>query len=100
MSHAIQIQTQPGTARLSAPPATGLGETYDNLAVAGESSPSSTNSYAVARATIEARKQGYLVTEQPLTDGSIRLTHPPLAGETTSHDRDHRLSVGRDSPGN
>ena len=30
--------------------------------------------YAVERAAIEARKKGYSVTEQALTDGSIRLT--------------------------
>ena len=30
--------------------------------------------YAVERAKIEARKQGHSVTEQPLTDGSIKLT--------------------------
>jgi hypothetical protein len=30
--------------------------------------------YAVEKALIEARKQGHTVTEQPLTDGSIRLT--------------------------
>ena len=29
--------------------------------------------YAVERAKLEARKQGHLVTEQPLTDGSIKL---------------------------
>jgi len=28
----------------------------------------------VERAAIEARKKGYTVTEQALTDGSIRLT--------------------------
>lgn len=33
--------------------------------------------YAVERAKLEARKQGHSVTEQPLTDGSIKLTiHP------------------------
>jgi hypothetical protein len=31
-------------------------------------------SYAVAKATIEARKKGHAVTEQALADGSIRLT--------------------------
>jgi hypothetical protein len=30
--------------------------------------------YAVERAKIEARKQGRSVTEQPLADGSIKLT--------------------------
>ena len=30
--------------------------------------------YAVERAAIEARKKGHTVTEQTLTDGSIRLT--------------------------
>lgn len=30
--------------------------------------------YAVEKALIEARKHGHLVTEQPLTDGSIRIT--------------------------
>ena len=30
--------------------------------------------YAVEKARIEARKKGYTVTEQPLTDGSIKLT--------------------------
>jgi hypothetical protein len=30
--------------------------------------------YAVEKARIEARKQGHVVTEQPLTDGSIRVT--------------------------
>lgn len=30
--------------------------------------------YAVERARIEARKKGYSVTEQPLADGSIKLT--------------------------
>jgi hypothetical protein len=30
--------------------------------------------YAVEKAAIEARKKGYTVTEQALTDGSIRLT--------------------------
>jgi hypothetical protein len=30
--------------------------------------------YACEKATIEARKKGYTVTEQPLADGSIRLT--------------------------
>lgn len=30
--------------------------------------------YAVEMATIEARKQGHTVTEQPLPDGSIKLT--------------------------
>ena len=29
--------------------------------------------YACEKARIEARKQGYTVTEQPLTDGSIKL---------------------------
>jgi hypothetical protein len=29
--------------------------------------------YAVEKAKLEARKQGYSVTEQPLEDGSIRL---------------------------
>ena len=29
--------------------------------------------YAVEKASIEARKRGYSVTEQPLEDGSIRL---------------------------
>jgi hypothetical protein len=30
--------------------------------------------YAVEKALLEARKRGHTVTEQPLTDGSIRLT--------------------------
>ena len=30
--------------------------------------------YAVEKATIEARKRGHSVAEQPLADGSIRLT--------------------------
>lgn len=30
--------------------------------------------YAVEKATIEARKQGHTVLEQPLEDGSIKLT--------------------------
>ena len=30
--------------------------------------------YAVAKASLEARKQGHSVTEQTLTDGSIKLT--------------------------
>jgi len=30
--------------------------------------------YAVERARIEARRQGHTVTEQPLTDGGIKLT--------------------------
>src|SRR5688572_31780047 len=30
--------------------------------------------YAVERAKLEAHKQGHSVTEQPLTDGSIKLT--------------------------
>jgi hypothetical protein len=30
--------------------------------------------YAVEKARIEARKKGHTVTEQPLTDGSIKLT--------------------------
>lgn len=30
--------------------------------------------YAVERAKLEARKQGHSVTEQPLADGSIKLT--------------------------
>ena len=30
--------------------------------------------YACERAKIEARRQGYSVTEQPLADGSIKLT--------------------------
>jgi hypothetical protein len=30
-------------------------------------------SYAVCKTQIEARKQGHLVSEQPLADGSIRL---------------------------
>jgi hypothetical protein len=31
-------------------------------------------SYAVEKARIEARRQGHTVTEQPLADGSIKLT--------------------------
>jgi hypothetical protein len=31
-------------------------------------------SYAVERAKLEARKKGYTTTEQPLADGSIKLT--------------------------
>jgi hypothetical protein len=31
-------------------------------------------SYAVERAKLEARRQGHTATEQPLTDGSIKLT--------------------------
>lgn len=30
--------------------------------------------YAIERATLEARKNGHSVTEQPLEDGSIKLT--------------------------
>ena len=30
--------------------------------------------YAVEKATLEARKKGYAVVEQPLADGSIKLT--------------------------
>ena len=30
--------------------------------------------YAVEKARMEARRKGYLVTEQPMADGSIRLT--------------------------
>jgi len=30
--------------------------------------------YAVEKATLEARRQGHSVCEQPLTDGSIKLT--------------------------
>lgn len=30
--------------------------------------------YAIEKALLEARKHGHTVTEQPLTDGSIRLT--------------------------
>jgi hypothetical protein len=30
--------------------------------------------YAIERAKLEARKQGHTVTEQPLSDGSIKLT--------------------------
>ena len=30
--------------------------------------------YAVEKATIEARRQGHSVTEQPLHDGSVKLT--------------------------
>jgi hypothetical protein len=30
--------------------------------------------YAVEKAKIEARKKGHTVTEQPLADGSIKLT--------------------------
>ncbi len=30
--------------------------------------------YAVEKASLEARRKGYLVTEQSMTDGSIRLT--------------------------
>jgi hypothetical protein len=30
--------------------------------------------YAVEKAKLEARKQGHTVTEQPLTDGSVKLT--------------------------
>ena len=30
--------------------------------------------YAVEKARIEARRQGHSVTEQPLADGSIKLT--------------------------
>jgi len=30
--------------------------------------------YAIERARIEARKKGYTVTEQALTDGSVKLT--------------------------
>ena len=33
-----------------------------------------TQAYAVERAKIEARKRGHTVTEQPLEDGSIKLT--------------------------
>lgn len=30
--------------------------------------------YAVERARIEARKKGYTVTEEPLSDGSVKIT--------------------------
>ncbi|MCD0462486.1 DUF1257 domain-containing protein [Roseiconus lacunae] len=30
--------------------------------------------YAAEKATLEARRQGYTVTEQPLSDGSLKLT--------------------------
>lgn len=30
--------------------------------------------YSIAKATIEARKRGHTVSEQPLADGSIKLT--------------------------
>jgi hypothetical protein len=30
--------------------------------------------YAIARATLEARKRGHTVTEQSLSDGSVKLT--------------------------
>ena len=30
--------------------------------------------YAVEKSALEARRQGYTVTEQPLSDGSIKLT--------------------------
>jgi len=30
--------------------------------------------YTLEKAKLEARKQGYSTTEQPLTDGSIKLT--------------------------
>ncbi|QDT66648.1 DUF1257 domain-containing protein [Calycomorphotria hydatis] len=30
--------------------------------------------YAIEKAKLEARKQGHLVTEQPLEDGSVKLT--------------------------
>jgi hypothetical protein len=36
--------------------------------------------YAVEKARIEARKKGYVVTEQPLTDGSIKLTIQVIGG--------------------
>ncbi len=36
--------------------------------------------YACEKAKIEARKQGYSVTEQPLADGSIRLSIQPGGG--------------------
>jgi hypothetical protein len=38
--------------------------------------------YAVAMATIEARKKGHTVTEQSLADGSIKLTIPVAGGAT------------------
>ena len=37
-------------------------------------------SYAVEKARIEAHKKGHTVTEQPLTDGSIKLTIQVGAG--------------------
>ena len=36
--------------------------------------------YAVEKARIEARKKGYSVTEQALTDGSVKLTIQVIGG--------------------
>ena len=33
-----------------------------------------TQAYAIEKAKIEARKRGHTVTEQPLSDGSVKLT--------------------------
>lgn len=38
--------------------------------------------YAVERTRIEARKKGYTVTEQALTDGSVKLTIHVAGGAT------------------
>ena len=37
--------------------------------------------YAVEKAKIEARRQGHFVSEQPLSDGSIRLTIQVTGGK-------------------
>ena len=38
--------------------------------------------YAVERAKIEARKKGYICTEQPLANGSVKLTIQVAGGAT------------------
>jgi hypothetical protein len=38
--------------------------------------------YAIEKARIEARRQGHTVTEQPLADGSIKLTIQVAGGAT------------------
>ena len=38
--------------------------------------------YAVEKARLEARKRGHTVTEQPLADGSVKLTIQVTGGAT------------------
>ena len=38
--------------------------------------------YAVEKASLEARKRGHTVTEQPLADGSVKLTIQVTGGAT------------------